>query len=225
MNPEHLAELIRLWSNSNDHQRRELFEQWRPKMTILTWAAHVFGDDLPEWAEALPDLRPNRFELSAMLPGLETPAQIVTVFAWGGMGVRNGRSFKNFIEEYVDAVRKFASSRVDCFRTLHGIEARGVGPAFYTKLIRFLRDDAPDTGFIMDQWLARSINLLDRNFIRMHGCGKKYVHRKNDAETYSTFCDAVERIGREVGAPAAQLEEFMFASPEWRDHVKQNKPC
>lgn len=225
MNPKHVAELIRLWSASNDQERTELFAQWRPKMTILTWAAHVFGGDRPEWAKTLPDLRPNRFELASMLQEMETPARIVTVFAWGGMGVRNGRSFKNFLKEYVDAVCEFASSRVDCYRSLHGIEAKGVGPAFFTKLIRFLRDDRSDVGFIMDQWLARSVNLISEPHVRMHGSGKKYVHHRNNAEVYRDFCATVERIAEKIDAPPTQVEEFMFASSDWREYVKRQKPC
>lgn len=218
----HLNTLRALWHSKSEAQREAMYCEWRPKMSISAWADRVFGSERPDYLAALTKDRPNRFELRQLLEGMSACSQIVTVFAWGGMRICNGRSAKNYLKSFCVAVEERPATRIEWYEKLRAVDARGVGPAFYTKLIRFLRKGASDEGYIMDQWLARSANLLSGDFIQMHGCGKKYVHRKNSAYTYGRFCDVIERTAMHVDAPAGQIEEFMFASPEWRNHVKKN---
>jgi hypothetical protein len=71
-----------------------------------------------------------------------------------------------------------------------------MGPAYFTKLIYFLR--ASQDGYIMDQWTARSINLLrtpDQRLVRMHIHAKgQAVSSHNDAHAYEEFCRSLEEL-------------------------------
>jgi hypothetical protein len=107
-----------------------------------------------------------------------TPTVCAAVFAWGGMNMTYHKELFNQADAkwlvVVDQLRHAECSRQQAYDHLRGIRAngalKGLGPAFYTKLIYFLtRRDREDVhqGYIMDQWAACSINLL---------VGKPIVH-------------------------------------------------
>ncbi|MCU0729114.1 MAG: hypothetical protein MUF41_03285, partial [Sphingopyxis sp.] len=155
MNEKHFAKLHDTWTSINAEQRSGLLSNWRPKLSANRWVDYVFNGQLPSWALDLPKDRPNRFEMEDRLK-VETDAlrAIAIVLSWGGMGVRNGRLFRDNFEPYANVIGSFTCSRKESYDRLHRINANGIGPAFFTKLVRYLRPYAPDTGYIMDQWLA-----------------------------------------------------------------------
>ena len=225
MDEKHFAKLRDTWTNTNVEQRRILLANWRPKLSANDWVNYVFQGQLPSWALDLPKDLPNRFEMEDHLK-VETDSSraIAIVFSWGGMGVRNGRLFRENFESYANAVGSFTGSRKDSYDLLHRINANGVGPAFFTKLVRYLRPHASDTGYIMDQWLARSINLIYGRGILMHGQRRNYVHRDNNADVYELFSERIERVAERLNCTSKEIEEFMFASTEWRNWVKGDHP-
>jgi hypothetical protein len=100
-----------------------------------------------------------------------------------------------------------------------------MGPAYFTKLIFFLRPDL--NGYIMDQWLARSINLLfpQAGPIRL---SNTVVTDRNTADDYERFCSHVEHVARELGITPAEAEERMFSNGgrskgRWRQYVIAHK--
>jgi hypothetical protein len=70
----------------------------------------------------------------------------------------------------------------------------GLGPAFFTKLIFFCLP--PHKGYIMDQWTAKSVNLLTGKNIVSFSDG--YVSEKNTICNYECFCEVIEQLGQRL---------------------------
>jgi hypothetical protein len=149
--------------------------------------------------------------------------------AWGGMRRDHARDAWQEREKWlpiIKALRNEKCARRDAYRAFQKAEISGLGPAYFTKLIFF---SCPHhSGYIMDQWTGKSINLL-------FGDGKSHpilfsghwVSRSNSPETYEEFCVLVEHLAKklEVGPPKA--EEMIFSSGgknpgRWRQYVKLN---
>jgi hypothetical protein len=117
----------------------------------------------------------------------------------------------------------------------------GCGPAYYTKLIFFLTKHLDRRGFVMDQWLGRSINLLaDREIVlfnqprRKAPLKRRYVHRKNTCSTYEEFCQAVCNLtlvsgetDPDVRVREKNVEMLLFSEGrgkgKWREYVIANE--
>ena len=112
---------------------------------------------------------------------------------------------------------------------------KGVGPAFYTKLIYFLGNQE---GLIMDQWTAKSVNLLCNNKIIKLDSG--YVSKRNKDNDYIAFINIVKKLqielamyslsetealifstSRKVNRTTLNSEQNLIAS-EWRNFVIEN---
>jgi hypothetical protein len=97
----------------------------------------------------------------------------------------------------------------------------GLGPAFFTKLIIFMR--AIEDGYVMDQWVAKSINLLvGMNIVEMAG---ETVSLKNTSEKYEQFCLAIDRLSETLGISPDATEQALFSiggkrAGEWRKYVR-----
>jgi hypothetical protein len=92
--------------------------------------------------------------------------------AWGGQG--SGATAKNVsaawkkhgkIERHLEKLRDGGLSRIEAYERFRGAGAIAhLGPAFFTKLLFFFDTSHatnPTGGcYIMDQWTARSVNLL-----------------------------------------------------------------
>lgn len=85
-----------------------------------------------------------------------------------------------------------------------------MGPAYFTKLICFLNPNL--NGYIMDQWTAKSVNII---------CGKEIVKLtpqgfvdsiKNDTKVYRAFCEVIDQIAKEVNMKGIDIEESMFSN-------------
>jgi len=119
-----------------------------------------------------------------------------------------------------------------------GNSIRGLGPAYFSKLISFFVSG--DKFFIMDQWTARSVNLLlkspvvDLLFQNSKSGARKNaaVSNKNDGPTYERFCSAIEFISIEYKEATGEyisprdLEIKLFdtggKSPgPWRSYLRE----
>lgn len=133
------------------------------------------------------------------------------------------------------------ATRTDAFDAFaacyHVGKMAGMRAAYFTKLIFFL---APHLdGYIMDQWTARSINLLyDRTSHYPLGQmialdpganGAAYVASKNTGVEYDNFCLAVEDIALNLGIVPSDAEECLMSNGSnkgrppgaWRTYVKR----
>lgn len=220
---QHIVELTKMWLGVDAEARERLALCWKGKRA-RSWVRSVYEDDFPDWAKSLPDDRQDRRQLEDYIASEHhNHRRVAAVLAWGGMFTKNGRLLRPHFDRCAQTVAELSGSRVDWYQALSAMEAPGLGPAYFTKLIRYLRSGgAGDVGFIMDQWLARSINLIfeaEPEGILMHGQGKKYVDRANAAATYGWFCARVEEVAAELNATPELTELFLFASREWRQYL------
>lgn len=233
-NDTHLEAFTRLGANRQDFVGRQ------PK----AWAISV-GADVDVYA-GLPDKHLNRDYLKAMcnvdgIDGIFTSEQcFLAIMAWGGMQVNHGRRVWNVrkdLIEIIGSLRDGSLSRSDAYEQFQRFRARnpgcGMGPAFYTKLI-FFAHPCHD-GYIMDQWTARSINLLrdtehDAFSMHMTKAGKAYrVSDRNCARTYEEFCLTIEELAKRLGISPEAVEERLFChggrNPgDWRAYVRRHWP-
>lgn len=181
----------------------------------------------PDWKlPGLTDTRINRNNLLKHIQSIkgrnsltnkDIHSLIVNIFAWGGMrqtgkagyaALQTIQSYDDICEDLIyglDAVtayRKF-------FEAKEAKRMRGIGPAFYTKLIFFLGDQ---TGLIMDQWTARSVNLLStQEIIKLKS--KTVVSDCNCDDVYKRYLEFVAELQRELGIKTlSKTEELLFSS-------------
>lgn len=142
-------------------------------------------------------------------------ALIIAVFAWGGM-----RQTKLIAG---NAVKTMPYYRAICRKLIEGYDPekayqqfyalhlsgkmKGIGPAFYTKMIFFLGDQ---TGLIMDQWTSRSANLLlGKNIIKL---SNGVVAKNNSRENYSCYLEFMDNLKNELGCKSsATAEQLIFS--------------
>jgi hypothetical protein len=156
--------------------------------------------------------------------------QIIKIFSWGRMKTSKttGKAALQSIESYesichdllcglnsLKAYEKFfeRQNNIGFFPQM-----KGVGPAFYTKLIYFLGDK---TGLIMDQWTAKSVNKLCGNeVIKLEN--NTTVSKKNDVTVYKRYLDIVSDIQTTLELPTlSKAEELIFSCSHKQATVKK----
>ena len=182
----------------------------------------------------------------------------IFILAWGGMhGSNRNHLFNHSTEPWLrvaEAVRDGRLARQDAFAAFAKLNQKGklvgMGPAYYTKLIYFLmpRDTAWPVGYIMDQWLGCSVNLIyQQEVVRMdtmvtwtarkrgtaQSCVQKVISRVsplNTGEQYERFCQAVELLADRMGAGwrPDETELALMSSggrnpAPWRSYVIQGR--
>lgn len=154
----------------------------------------------------------------------------LAILSWGAMRYDHGaRLFEN--ESFIDvitAMRAGQLNRSEAYEAFYKLRAKGkiigMGPAYYTKLICFANRDLD--GYIMDQWTAKSMNLLTgSNMIKLSSAGM--VLDKNTADVYETFCKHVEMLAEHTGLSPLDTEEAIFSyggrrKGSWRRYVIAN---
>ncbi|MDU7523821.1 MAG: hypothetical protein E7K72_20995 [Roseomonas mucosa] len=189
--------------------------------------------------------KPNREALFRMVADKQqdTMALCATIFAWGGMHVRHGRElFRAGAKwrETAETVRFGNLNRAEAYALFHKLRADGalpgMGPAYFTKLVFFLRGSAlTDPGYIMDQWTGCSVNLLtgDPCTVLMNATyawdspttlrSDFQVSDKNDAQRYERFCAVIDGIADAVGLDPVDAELLLMSQGRgrgaWRRHV------
>ncbi|MDB2529574.1 hypothetical protein N9X46_02400 [Paracoccaceae bacterium] len=162
---------------------------------------------------------------------------IIDVLSWGGVNRRHAAKalspeYREAIVDIVGSLRAGdINSQLAYNRFYHLREQKklpGIGPAYYTKLIFFAHPD--HDGFIMDQWTARSINLLLGKPL-VGTIKHEYSERvsdKNNAKVYTTFCDAIRKLTLAIDklADPRLTEEALFSGGgrlplKWRRYVKK----
>ena len=157
-----------------------------------------------------------------------------------------GKTALAFIDRYEDICKDLLNgqttniSAYKCF-DLHNhknkdLLMKGFGPAFYTKLIYFLGDHE---GLIMDQWTAKSVNMLcNDKIVKLDSSG--YVSKRNKETTYIKFIEILKKLqielamdslsetealifstSRKVNRTGLSLDQNLVAS-EWRHFLIEN---
>lgn len=148
------------------------------------------------------------------------------------MKIPHGKKLFNNPTTVLDITNKlrnnYFSSRKEAYAYIRNQRSKnllpGLGIGYYTKLICFL---APNlNGYIMDQWLAKSINLINGNrMIKINSEG--WVTDHNDEETYEYFCQEIEKISIPLGLTGFKTEEKLFSigghtKGKWREYLIKN---
>ena len=131
----------------------------------------------------------------------------------------------NYLLPFVDLLRnKKIESRFEAFDKIQKIRISGklpgLGIGYFTKLICFL---APQlNGYIMDQWVSKSINLLsDKEIVRI--TNKVWVDDRNNADVYERFCTKIDEIAEILECDGFEAEKRLFSvgrgNGTWRKYL------
>ena len=197
----------------------------------------------------------NRKSLLAMQsnPLMPTEAFCVSIFAWGGMRVSNGKHlFGKSMHPWLDVAKQLRNgtlNRKDGYNAFINLRKdkslSGLGPAYFTKLLYFL-PPPKSNGYIMDQWLGLSINLLTgSDIVKLNESityewkpptvipnFNSWVCDHNTADGFEKFCKAIEDLSKLMGPPwTPELVELALISEggrgskrqPWRDHVVEQR--
>ena len=163
----------------------------------------------------------------------------IVICAWGGMNRKHCYSaFNNWLswKAVADDILSGNSTRGGAYEAFASLRKNnqlpGMGPAYYTKLIYFL-SQPQNRGYIMDQWTARSYNLLHGNHdilmnkqIKKSGELQAHVSDKNTSSAYEKFCYFIEKtadsLGEAVSADDVELSMFSEGRGKgvWRSYLK-----
>lgn len=159
------------------------------------------------------------------------------IFAWGGMTVKNGKGVLQKLN-WVGTAHSLRIGEIDHFEAYDQFfdhctagEIKSCGPAYYTKLLFFLPSSDENRGIIMDQWTARSINLLvGRPIVRLlknSGSARSYrVSSSNSCSVYRTFYGLVEALAARLIVTKEEAEMRLFSEGRgkgrWREYLKQH---
>jgi hypothetical protein len=207
----------------------------------------------------LPSAATNRTTLLTMAADrtIGTLDLCISILAWGGMhGGNRNRLFKCPLEPWLDIAEQVRNGKLDrleaysAFARLRDVKADtfvGMGPAYFTKLLYFLAPSSttvPKKGYIMDQWVSCSINLLTgQQIVKLdqhltwklrYGAPEQsadsYVSDVNTAQDYERFCQAVEALSDQMGPPwTPELTERALISNggktprPWRAYIKKRR--
>ena len=185
--------------------------------------------------------RSEVFELAADR-SVSTATVCVAAMAWGGMRLRNWMLLWEPTDgEWLNVAKRIRNGKLTrakgyaCLKKLKEEEKlKGMGPAFFTKLIYFLtsRDKSKrHTAYIMDQWAASSVNVLTGwDMVRMDVTPKSprrtrkssmselarsyafTVSDKNTAVDYETFCSAVDQLACRFCLSTDQVDQALFGA-------------
>lgn len=222
--------------------KQSLNQEFAPWVGLspMQWARDV--GVAPDQPETLPDRPVSRQALFEMSSNNEISDLdlAISVLAWGGMNRNHGRSLFKDCRKWLPTLTRLRNKDINSlkayaeFRQLRQSgDLPGMGPAYFTKLIFFA---APShDGFIMDQWTARSANLLTgkkmiHTIMTMNRTGRvqHIVSDRNDEESYEQFCGFISELADRLGynGREAKIEEALFSTGRgigsWRNYVISN---
>lgn len=155
---------------------------------------------------------------------------LVAILSWGGMRRDHGRLlFKNLelVLDLVDNLRNgIYLTRQIAFSIFQVNRANGLLPGlgigYFTKLICFLSPNL--NGYIMDQWVGKSINLLtDQNVVDI---SSNWVNDNNNSDTYEIFCSHIDHLATLLNCTGLEAEKRIFSvgrgKGAWRNHLINN---
>ena len=171
------------------------------------------------------------------------------IFEWGGMR----RNYQEMVlgsenTEWLGLCEEILSGKCtraqayDVFSELQAAaKVKGMGPAYFTKLIYFLMPEngGHPCGYIMDQWAGCSVNLLFGDNIVLMDTTMNWkspsvqstsfiVSNANNGKTYEAFCSAMDALGKKCDLNRHQVDIAVMSKGgkeplPWRRYVKSNR--
>jgi hypothetical protein len=197
------------------------------------WVAELGIDGVPE-AKSLPQHALDRRQVRAICQDTLKPVLFgyICAMAWGYQeqgprgysGATKPWQNRNTIRTNLEKLRAGNFTRREAYN-LFAVEARvgGLGPSYFTKLLYFF---SPSIDFwIMDQWTAKSINLLTGvTVVRMSGSAPC---SRNKGGNYQAYCEEVDELARLLGVCGDEVEQRLMSKGKpdpwpWRVHVVQH---
>lgn len=202
------------------------------------WANHIDDGLGDRWA--IPHGRMSRADVRGFCRNLDNSdeACFIVVAAWGQMRPKNARLVWDDRHHWLPVlqnIRNQNTSRQEAYAAFRNLRAnnhlRGMGPAYFTKLIFFARNVSD--GLIMDQWTGKSIQLI----CRLAGINRElpmlnqdYVSDDNTPEHYELFNCHVENLAARLGINAEECEQRLFSNGAdggrlrgaWRQYIINN---
>lgn len=216
MNEVHLKEFIECGSHKKDQIENNPF----------IWAKFVLP--FHEFDEKL-NQQFSRQSLQAFCKNRKNSdlEVVVAILAWGGTRIKNGHILFTKGIKWLDFIRRIRTkkiqSRAEAFSEFQELRKRkqvnGLGIASYTKLICFLNPEL--NGYILDQWTAKSINLIfEDNIVKLYG---QWVSEYNNDQTYERYCSAIDEIASRLNCSGIEVVErlssFEGGSDAWLNYV------
>jgi len=220
MNEIHLNYLIQIGDNDQGYVGNN----------SLGWANHVLLDN--NFDNYL-NRQFNRYELFQYCQDINNSDLnvLAAILSWGGMRRDHGRLLFNNLESVMFLVNKLRNgtyhTRQIAFTTFQNYRANGflpgLGIGYFTKLICFLSPNL--NGYIMDQWVGKSINLLTgQNIVNI--TGNNWVNDNNNADTYEVFCTHIDNLAILLNCSGFEAEKRIFSvgrgNGAWRNYLIQN---
>lgn len=213
----------------------EFKQQGQVGISVKSWVKDIskVTPNISIRFESIPDKQVSRSDLFGMVSNSQfSDIEIsLSILAWGGMRRDHGRTLIQTSESWLPIISKLRKgnqlSRNQAYLLFKNIrdegKLKGMGPAFYTKLICFL--SPANTAFIMDQWTGKSINiLLGTELVLLNKLGM--VTDENDPNIYDEFCKVIIQLSDELGCEPLEAEERIFSvgwgKGEWRNYVIEN---
>jgi hypothetical protein len=194
------------------------------------WAKRL-ALDMPDFG-SLPCSVLDRKEVRAICtdPSRNVLFGYICAMAWGGQGggvtqryAKSAWRERVRLEQHLLRLRQGGvSGRAAYDLFCGGGEICGLGPSFFTKLLYFFSPEP--SYYIMDQWTAKSINLLTgRQIVKLSDTSPT---RENTGSEYNTFCEEVDAIAARTGCTGHEVEERLFSrggrkQGDWRKHVRE----
>lgn len=197
------------------------------------WSRHVMGE-----MYEVPEVLNQRFYRDELFQYCSNNKNsdfntLLAILSWGGMKVHHGRTLLRDSTTILDIVKKLRekhfADRKEVFKYIQDRRKAsllpGLGIGYYTKLICFLHPEL--NGYIMDQWVAKSVNiLLGKNLVDIAN-SSNWVTDKNDHNIYEAFCSYIDELAQDVGTTGFKLEERLFSyggrtKGKWRAFVVEN---
>ena len=216
---------------------KEKIEEWQSPMLLRKFVEKVLPDlsspDLngKDDLEIFCDKKIDRCDVWKFIDSKDANAlaKVLFILAWGGMNLHNARfalkSYQNCWKKIVDDMLEKNLCRDEAYKRFHSLVENGklthMGPAYFTKLIYFL--EPKHNGYIMDQWTARSMNLLRKsNKYKIHlisttkrksdGLRNFRVDPiKNNVCIYRAFCEDLEHLAEYLDIDPEGTEKLIFS--------------
>jgi hypothetical protein len=163
--------------------------------------------------------------------------KLIMIFAWGGMKIENAILFFGNYLNYGNALKEVLCNndlnREEKFNRINKLKLNNCKIAYFTKLIFFFTANSKKPGYILDQWTAKSVNLLlNSKIVSLDAQG--YVN-KNDKSVYELYCNFIELLFEKIKSNNIDIlnpiiiEEHLFdvggkkqSIGVWRKYVKDN---
>ena len=138
----------------------------------------------------------------------------------GNRGVTEAWEGRETIKEHLEKIREGSLSRSEAYNLFKEEKnVKGLGPSYFTKLLFFF---SPVEDFwIMDQWTAKSVNLLaGERIVRLSGGAPS---SKNRGGNYQAFCEEIDNLASQMNCSGNQIEQRLMSRGKppgkWRQYV------